>query len=146
MGSVGNNMLFSNILPAINTSSELQLKSVWENTEKNLLKKNIWLIAAETVASYKELFQMLKTTFRGTFRFEDGVQHKLPASVDFILADRSLSIGQIKKSISKFANLPAEHINIAFKGCVPLEDNITLRNDLHCHGRGGEQFLITVSS
>lgn len=144
---VANNTSAFDTFAELSTKSEPELKNIWDKTEKKLLEKKIWLIAPEQIKSYKEIFLSAKKSFRGVFRFLDASEFKSPPFVEFILINDSVTIRDIKLAIQKFAHLSKKEIDvrISFMGLVPLKNELTFRGDLLCHGRGGEQFLISIS-
>lgn len=89
-------------------------------------------------------------TFKGTFKLRDFPAGFKSTAVDFLLLDKLTSVGDIKKELSSLMTrvgslkeVSAESLAISYLGYVPLKDDAIFAIDLNCHGRGGENFILT---
>ncbi len=123
-------------------------KRVWESTQDKMKEQGRWLIGEEVQSNgYKDLLERVqggkKPLFRGTF-----ILHNFPKNqagrVDFVMTDKETSVGQIKKEVAKITGQPASSLAISFKGFEPIQDSTNLYYGLCCHGRGGENFHLSI--
>lgn len=123
-------------------------KEIWKSTQKKFQEGGRWLIAEKVnEGGYQELIKKVeganKRMFKGTF-----VLHNFPANiadkVDFLMTDKEATVGQIKEEVAKITSQSAKDLKLSFKGFRPLDDNTDLYYGLNCHGRGGENFQLTL--
>lgn len=134
--------------------TEERLKSYINSVPKNLNKAfGRWLILPEmssiedyraTEDKIKEVSMKKTAGFRGTFvpttefgKYSEGDR------IPFTLLDPETSVGQIKHRVSELTDVPRSEIQIGFHVKLNLDDEMNLRYDLNCHGRGGENFWIS---
>jgi hypothetical protein len=127
--------------------TEAQSQRIWENTRTRFHKGGRWLITEPLKGDgYKGLLARLeaKSMFKGTFTLHNFPAN-LPLKVDFLMTDKETTVGHIKNEVEKITAQSAKTLKISFLGFEPLNDDTNLYYGLCCHGRGGENFRLSVT-
>lgn len=127
-------------------STEVEAADMWKSTKAQFQKGGRWLITeAIQEDGYKGLLERINDShqFKGTFLLHNFPK-TFPEKVDFLMTDREISVGHIKSEVAKITNQSAQMLQISFKNFRPIADDADLYYGLCCHGKGGENFHLTL--